>query len=104
MDPAPANIQKIASKDAEISSFFDFCDKVHELSNCKEPTCEIKMFVKTLGVYLRDETKTEVDRRDFFISHCNYFRKVFKSMFNLSLDKEYTLELLDAIRKQEQQQ
>ena len=32
------------------------------------------------------------------------FRKVFKSMFNLGLDKKYTLELLDAIRKQEQQQ
>ena len=92
MDPVPANIQKIPSKDAEISSFFDFCEKVHELSNCKEPSCEIKMFVKTLEVYLRDETKTEVDHRDFLI------------VFNLRLDKKYTLELLNAIRKQEQQQ
>ena len=65
MDPALANTQKIAFKDAEISSFFDFCENVHELSNSKEPSCEIKMFVKSLGVYLRDETKTEVDRRDF---------------------------------------
>ena len=101
--PQPT-FKKISSKNAEIYSVFDFCEKVHELSNCKEPSCEIKMFVKTLGVYLRDETKPEVDRRNFFISHCNFFRKVFKSMFNLSLDKKYSLELLDAIRKQEQQQ
>ena len=101
--PQPT-FKKISSKNAEISSVFDFSEKVHELPNCKEPSCEIKMFVKTLGVYLRDETKPEVDRRNFFISHCNFFRKVFKSMFNLSLDKKYSLELLDAIRKQEQQQ
>ena len=41
---------------------------------------------------MRDETKTEVDHTDFLV------------MFNLRLDKKYTLELLHAIRKQEQQQ
>ena len=43
MYPAPVNIQRIPSKDTEICSFFDICEKVHQLSSCKEPSCEIKM-------------------------------------------------------------
>ena len=52
-------------------------------------------------MYLEDEEKTESGRRDSFISHCSYFKRVFKSMFNLSLDKKYMLEFLDALRKQQ---
>ena len=65
MDPAPANIQKIASKDVEISSFFDFCEKVDKLSNCKEATCEIKMFVKTLGSIWEMKQKPKLNAEIF---------------------------------------
>ena len=62
------------------------------------------MFVKTLGVYLRDETETDLTAEIVSFLIVITFRKVFKSMFNLGLDKKYTLELLDVIGKQEQQQ
>ena len=80
MDSIFANIQQIAFQDDKIVSFFNFSAKVHELSNCKEVTCEIKLFVKTLKMYFADKEKTESDRRDFFISHCSYFKRVFKSI------------------------
>lgn len=46
-----------------------FVKKDHKLSNCKEVSCEIKLFVKTLKMYLDDEEKAKSDRRGFFISH-----------------------------------
>ena len=36
MDPIFANIQQIASQDKKIVSFLNFCEQVHELSNCKD--------------------------------------------------------------------
>ena len=104
MDPVFANIQKFTSPDNKIVSFLSFCEKVHELANCQLDTCEIKLFVGTLKEYLEDEEKTESDRRDFFISHCDFFKILFKSMFNLSLDKKYRLEVLEVLRKQQQKE
>lgn len=49
-------------------------------------------------MYLDDKEKTKSDRRGFFISYYSYFKRVFKSMFNLSLDKKYTLEFLDVFK------
>ena len=73
---------EIASKNEEINSFFIFCNKVHELSDCKDGKCEIGIFVVVLGLVLADPLKTYDEQKEFFISHCGNFAGVFKSMNN----------------------
>ena len=67
---------EIASKNEEINSFFIFCNKVHELSNCKDGKCEIGIFVGVLGLVFADPLKTYDEQKEFFISHCGNFAGV----------------------------
>ena len=59
------NILKVSSSDEDITSFFDFCKKIHELSNCSDPKCDIHLFVNTLGIYLADMAKTTETEKIF---------------------------------------
>ena len=57
--------------------------------------------MKTLQTYLENNEKTESEHEDLFISHCNYFKRVLKSMFTRSLDEKYALEFLNVLKKQQ---
>ena len=100
MDLTSVIIQKILSEDYKTVSIF-LCEKTHELSRCKDASCEITLFVKTLKTYLENNEKTESEHEDLFISHCNYFKRVLKSMFTWSLDEKYALEFLNVLKKQQ---
>ena len=89
---------EIASKNKDINSFFIFCNKVHELSNCKDEKCEMGISVGVLGLVLADPLKTYDERKGFFISHCGNFAKVFKSTYNLRQNESYVLNLLGGLK------
>ena len=99
----PSNTLRIASSDAEMASFFNFCCQIHQRSECKEPACNIKAFVNVLHIYLKDPRKTEKDRDEFFICHCKQFINVFTLIYRLSQNKKYSLELLEALKESRRQ-
>ena len=47
-------------------------------------------------------TKAEQDRKELFFLHCNQFVGVFKWIYHLSHNNNYTLELLASLRKLEE--
>lgn len=100
MDFTSIIIQKIPSEDYKTVSIFLY-EKTYELSRYKDPSWEITLFVKTLKTYLENNEKTESEHEDLFISHCNYFKRVLKSMFTRSLDEKYALEFLNVLKKQQ---
>ena len=88
----------ISSKNEDINYFCILCNKVHKLSNCKGEKCEIGIFVGMLGLVLADPLKTYDEQKEFFISHCDHFAKVFKSMYNFRQNEFYVVNLLCGLK------
>ena len=88
----------IFSENLEIHSFFQFVQKVHELSNCKKADCDIGNFVGCFKGVLHNSENSYDDQKTFFISHCINFAKVFKSMSNLKKNEDYVLTLLAGLK------
>ena len=82
----------------KIHSFFQFVENVHFLSNCKNNNCEIRTFIGFLKGVLLNPQKCYQEQRDFFISHCINFSKVFKSMLNLRKNETYVITLLEGLK------
>ena len=73
----------VSSENIKIHSFFQFVQKVHDLSDCKKADCDIGNFVGCLkGVLYNPENRYD-NQRKLFMYHCINFAKVFKSMTNL---------------------
>ena len=87
----------ISSENMKIHSFFQFVQKVHDLSDCKKGSdCDIGNFVGCLKGVLLDPDKSYDEQRLFFIFHCINFIKLLKSMSNLKKNEDYVLTLLGA--------
>ena len=70
----------IFSENLKIHSFFQFVQKVHELSDCKKADCDIGNFVVYLEGVLHNPENSYNDQKTFFISHCINFVKVFTTI------------------------
>ena len=87
----------ISSENMKIHSFFQFVQKVQDLSDCKKGSdCDIGNFVGCLKGVLLDPDKSYDEQRLFFIFHCINFTKLLKSMSNLKKNEDYVLTLLGA--------
>ena len=88
----------ISSQNMKIHSFFQFVEGVHQLSECDDNNCKIGIFVGCLKGVLFDPEKSDNEQREFFVSHCINFSRVFKSMSNLRKNENYILTLLEGLK------
>ena len=80
-------------------NFSYFCERVHNLVQCKKPDCDIIIFSITLSDYLQKEKSVE-KRRNFFISHCKNFGAAFNSLSVMNEDREYCFNLMQILKEQ----
>ena len=88
----------ISSENLKIHPFFQFVQKVHELSNCKKVDCDIGNFVGYLKGVLHNPENSCDDQKTSFISHYINFAKVFNPMSNLKKNEDYVLTLLAGLK------
>ena len=92
------NLHSIADSDEMIIDFANFCEKVHDQIECKREDCELNLFAGCLVDFLKKD-RTMAERRRLFISHCNNYKKLFQSMFNLNNNREYCPEFLQLLKE-----
>ena len=90
------NLYSVAASDETILDFVNFYKKVHNLNECKKEDCDINIFVSCIAAFLKKERSVEI-----FMDHCFVYKKLFHSMFMLSKNKTYCLELLQILKGKE---
>ena len=65
----------ISSENMKIHSFFQFLEKVHFLSNCKDNNCEIRTFIGYLKGVLLNPQKITMNRERFLFRTESIFKK-----------------------------
>ena len=91
------NLHSVADSNDMIIDFANFCEKVHDKIECKREDCELNLFVGCLVEFLKKD-RTMAERRWSFISHCNNYKKSFKSMFKLDNNREYCFDYLQLLK------
>ena len=66
----------ISSENMKIHSFFQFLEKVHFLSNCKDNNCEIRTFIGCLKGVLLNPQKITMNRESFYFALNQFFKSI----------------------------
>lgn len=61
--------------------FFDFCDQLHKIIGCKHKNCELRMQSKTIRAFLKNEDKTDNEKKSFLVAYCKVPNRAFSRMF-----------------------
>ena len=61
--------------------FLDFCDQLHKIIGCEDKNCELRMQSKTIRTFLKNENKTDNEKKSFLVAYCKVPNRAFSRMF-----------------------
>ena len=88
----------VASENTKIHSFFEFAQNIHNLMACTEEDCDIGIFLNSFEKVLLNPNNSYDALRNFFVSHCLNYPKVFGYRINLKNNEQYVIKLLKGLR------
>lgn len=61
--------------------FLDFCHQLHKIIGCEDKNCKLRMQSKTIRTFLKNEDKTDNEKKSFLVAYCKVPNREFSRMF-----------------------
>ena len=61
--------------------FLDFCHQLRTIIGCEDKNCELRMQSKTIRTFLKNEDKTDNEKKSFLVAYCKVPNRAFSRMF-----------------------
>ena len=78
--------------------FYFFVTSMHEMIVCRNPECDILIFLRPLKEVLLNEEKCNEEQRETFANHFIKNPNIFKSMFYWKKNRNHTTPLIQKLK------